>query len=118
MQKGVRFSTTLLLSVSLLFCAMGFAQTTSGSIAGSVVDAQHASLPNATVNAKDVLQAFTFTTRTDESGRFVFPQVPPGSYTISVEAAGFKRMDRTGITLSANDKLALGELVMEVGAVS
>jgi hypothetical protein len=70
------------------------------------------------VTAKDLQQQFTFTTKTDESGRFAFPQVPPGTYNISVEAAGFKRMERAGITLNANDKLAVGELTMEVGAVT
>jgi hypothetical protein len=97
---------------------MGYAQTTSGSISGSVVDAQHAALPNAAVTARELEQKFTLNARTDESGRFVFTQLPPGTYTISVEAAGFKKMDRAGIVLNANDKLAVGELSMEVGAVT
>jgi hypothetical protein len=96
----------------------GYAQTISGSIAGNVVDAQRAALPNAAVTAKDLQQQFTFATKTDESGRFAFPQIPPGTYNITIEAAGFKRMERSGIGLSANDKLALGELVMEVGLVT
>jgi hypothetical protein len=94
------------------------AQTISGSISGTVVDSQHATLPNATVTAKDLRQQFNFTSKTDESGRFVFPQVPPGDYAVTIEAAGFKRLDRSGIVLNANDKLALGEMVMEVGAVT
>jgi hypothetical protein len=101
-----------------LFSGWGIAQTISGSIAGSVVDAQRASLPNAAVTAKDLQQQFTFSTKTDESGRFAFPQVPPGTYNVVVEAPGFKRMERAGIVLSANDKLGIGELVMEVGAVT
>src|SRR5690348_16908583 len=118
MLSGVRSKTTLFLSVSLLLSGIGYAQTTSGSIAGSVVDAQHAALPNAAVTAREQQQKFVVNTRTDDSGRFVFTQVPPGTYTISVDATGFKRLDRTGIVLNANDKLALGDLVMEVGAVT
>jgi Carboxypeptidase regulatory-like domain/TonB-dependent Receptor Plug Domain len=102
--------------VAAIFSCVG--QTISGSIAGTVVDAHHASLANATVIAKDLRQQFSFSTKTDESGRFVFPQVPPGNFSVTIEAAGFKRLDRGGITLNANDKLALGELVMELGAVT
>src|SRR5207302_8864042 len=118
MPRGVLSKMTVLLSASLVFSGWGYAQTISGSISGNIVDAQHASLPNAAVTAKDVQQQFTFATKTDESGRFAFPQIPPGTYNITVEAAGFKRSERSGITLSANDKLALGELTMEVGAVT
>jgi len=115
MRRGV-LSTTIL--ASLLLCGRGYTQTTSGSIAGNVVDAQHASLPNAAVTAKELQQQFTVNTKTDDSGRFVFPQVPPGTYTITVEAPGFKRMERAGVVLNANDKLSIGEISMEVGAVT
>jgi hypothetical protein len=83
-----------------------------------VVDSQHAALPNAAVTAREQQQQFTVSTKTDDSGRFVITQVPPGTYTLIIEATGFKKLDRTGITLNANDKLALGELTMEVGAVT
>ena len=115
MRQGVVSATIF---VSLLLCGTGYTQTTSGSIAGNVVDAQHATLPNAAVTAKELQQQFTVNTKTDESGRFVFPQVPPGTYTIAVEAPGFKRMERAGVVLNANDKLAIGEITMEVGAVT
>jgi hypothetical protein len=118
MPKVVMSKTTVLLTVFLVLCGMGFAQTTSGSIAGTVVDARHAAMPNAAVTAKELQQQFTFSTKADVSGRFVFPLVPPGRYTISIEAPGFKRLERVGITLNANDKLALGDMTMEVGAVS
>src|SRR5215467_784445 len=110
----------VLLAIAVIIAAVFSctAQTISGSISGTVVDSQRASLPNANVTAKDLRQQFNFTTKTDESGRFVFPQVPPGDYSVTIEAAGFKRMDRAGIVLNANDKLALGEMVMEVGAVT
>jgi hypothetical protein len=87
-------------------------------MAGSVVDAQHAAVPNAAVTAMEQEQKIHLAAKSDEAGRFVFAQVPPGTYTITVEAPGFKKYDRKGIALSANDKLAIGDLVMEVGTVS
>src|SRR5215813_5681405 len=98
--------------VLLLVAALsGYAQTsTSGSITGTVVDSQHATVPNATVTAKEQQQQFTYTTKSDESGHFFFAQVPPGTYTVQVQAPGFKKYERVNITLNANDKLGLGDL--------
>ena len=104
----------LLISLLLTFGA-AWSQTTSGSISGSVVDAQNAVIPGASVSAQESQQKFTFTNKTDEVGRFVFTQVPPGTYTIRVESPGFKKFDRPGLVLNANDKLAIGDLTMEVG---
>jgi carboxypeptidase family protein/TonB-dependent receptor-like protein len=95
-----------------------FGQTTSGSISGSVSDAQGAIIPGASVTATEESRKFTLSAVSDETGRFVFAQVPPGTYTISIELAGFKRFDRKNIVLSANDRLVLGTLKIEVGQVT
>src|SRR5258707_12784671 len=96
--------TTISLVFALVFAMSAFGQTTSGSIAGSVVDAQHAAVPNAAVTALEQEQKVTFTTKSDEAGRFVFAQVPPGTYTFNVAASGFKKYERRGITLDAHDQ--------------
>ena len=108
----------MLIALVLVSAAPGYAQTTSGSITGNVVDAQHGALPNAVVTAMELEKKFTFNTKSDEVGRFVFTQVPPGTYRISAESPGFKKYDRVGITLNANDKISIGDLVMEVGTVT
>jgi hypothetical protein len=105
-------------AVVLAFGVHAHAQTTSGSIAGTVVDAQHGAIPNVTVTAQEQEKRFTLTTKADEAGRFVFAQVPPGTYSISAQNPGFKKYERTGVVLNANDRLAVGDLVMEVGTVA
>jgi hypothetical protein len=82
------------------------------------VDAQHSVVPNAAVTATENERKFNFSTKTDESGRFVFPQIPPGTYSIAIQSAGFKKYEQSGVALSPNDKLALGDLVMEIGSVT
>jgi hypothetical protein len=108
--------SALVVLVGLSIAAFG--QTTSGSISGSVSDAQGAVIPGASVTAAEESRKFTLNTNSDETGRFVFAQVPPGTYTISIELAGFKRFDRKNIVLSANDRLVLGTLKIEVGQVT
>ena len=103
----------------LLFSAASIsAQTTSGSISGGVIDQQQASVAGATITINDVARGFTQSAGTDREGRFVFPQLPPGTYTLSIEAKGFKRTERTNLLLVANDRLALGNLLLEVGATT
>ena len=104
-----------LLILLLVFAGIAWSQTTSGSISGTVLDAQAAAIPGANVSALETLQKFTFTAKTNESGMFVFTQVPPGTYTIKVEAAGFKTLERPALVVNANDKIAVGDLKMEVG---
>ncbi len=107
-------------SFALVFLAAtaSLAQTTSGSIGGSVVDTQQAAIVNATVSVKDEARAFTQTVSTDREGRFTFLQLSPGNYVVSVESPGFKTSTRTNILLVANDRLALGNITLEVGATT
>ncbi|MEZ5307344.1 MAG: carboxypeptidase-like regulatory domain-containing protein [Pyrinomonadaceae bacterium] len=91
------------------------AQTTSGSISGTVLDQQDAAIAGATVTIREETKTFTLTTTTDSEGRFVFPVVAPGSYTLKIEAAGFKTQERKGVGLIANDRLSIGSAVLEVG---
>src|SRR5882672_418215 len=113
----IRMLFTFILFVALLTNA-GLAQTTSGSMAGSVVDPQQAAVFGATVTATEENKNFNLKATADRDGRFVFPQVQPGVYTITVEAQGFKKLQRRGVTLVSNDRLTIGDLALEVGGAS
>src|SRR5262245_18855186 len=112
----IRLSCLFILVLALTSVAV--AQTTSGSIAGNITDPNRAALSGATVKIADAGKGFTLTATTDSEGRFVFPTVPPATYTLAVEAQGFKKLERTGLVLVANDKLTLGDIALEVGATS
>src|SRR5258705_7966875 len=103
--------------IFVLCIGVVLAQTTSGSITGNVVDVQRSAIANATVTITDVNKGFTQTATTDEQGRFVFPQVPPGTFDVVIQVTGFKKQERK-VALVSNDKLSLGNMVLEVGAVT
>ena len=103
--------------IFVLCTGVVLAQTTSGSITGNVIDSQRSAIANATVTITDVDKGFTQTATTDEQGRFVFPQVPPGTFDIVIQVTGFKKQERR-VALVSNDKLSLGNMMLEVGAVS
>lgn len=92
------------------------AQTTAGSITGTLIDPAGAVVSNATVILVNSDRNTTEQIKTDDAGRFVFPIVLPGRYTITAEAGGFKKLERSNVVLSANTSLALGNLQFQLGA--
>jgi hypothetical protein len=102
----------------MLLATQCLSQEITGSISGRLIDAQGAAVPNATVTASESDKNIKVTTKTTDQGEFSFAALPIGNYTISFEAPGFKRYERTGIALHAEDKLALGETRLEVGNVT
>ncbi len=115
----MRMKLFFLFALLVVLCTgTGLAQTTSGSIAGNVTDPQQAAVANATVTITDEARAFTQTVTADSSGRFVFPTLSPSTYKLTIEAKGFKKSERTGLLLVANDKMTLGEVALEVGGAN
>jgi hypothetical protein len=103
------------LALGLLCAGAASAQTTSGSMAGTVVDSTDAVLPGATVTAIHELNGQARTSTSDADGNFVFQALAPGAYTIRVELEGFQTLERKGNMLIASGRLALGNLPLDVG---
>jgi Carboxypeptidase regulatory-like domain len=114
--------TTGLLALLAVAClaAPAFAQgggaSSTGTIQGRVSDAQGAVLPGVTVTATSPSALGAQTTVTSETGNYRFPALPPGSYAVSYELAGFNTLKREGIqiglgfTANVNVELALATL--------
>jgi hypothetical protein len=96
-------------------CGAALGQVTSGTIFGTVTDASGAVVPNAKVTATAAAIGVSRTATTSGTGGFVFPNIPPATYTIFVEAQGFKKLVSSGFVLSAADKLN-ADLTLQVGA--
>ena len=90
MVRADQFGLNLLIVVCLLSAnALPQGETTS-AIVGEVGDATGAAVAGASVTVTNHETALRRSARTDESGRFNFPQLKPGAYSVKVEAQGFE----------------------------
>ena len=77
-------------------------QAVNGTLLGTVTDPSGAVVGNATVTIVLVGQSVEHTSITNESGNFTEPDLPPGTYTVTVAAKGFKKETRENISLETN----------------
>jgi hypothetical protein len=77
--------------------AMAQGETTS-AIAGSVTDPAGAAIAGATVTVTNVETGLTRSVKTDDSGRFSFPQLPPGTYSVKAEADRFEARQNNSVS--------------------
>ena len=108
----------MLVLVLLLFAVNASAQTTSGSISGSVVDAQDQVVPGADVVVTNQQTQEVRRTVTNEVGLFAFPALQPGPYTVRAELTGFRPIEIRDNMVLANNRLALPPLRLEVGSLA
>lgn len=93
-------------------------QTVTGSVSGSVRDTSGSAIPNTQLKLVNVATAIERVGETNAQGDFVFTGVDPGEYRITVAKPGFKSLERGGVFLSAEEHLAVGNLVLELGVVT
>jgi len=115
---GLWKALALFLLLLVIAAAGILAQTTSGEISGQVVDPTGAAVVGATVTLTNQLTGDTRAAKTQDSGQFAFVDVQPGQFAVSVEATGFKKLEKSGLSLSASQRLSAGTLKLELGAVS
>ncbi|MBV9083971.1 MAG: carboxypeptidase regulatory-like domain-containing protein, partial [Acidobacteriaceae bacterium] len=105
-------------ALCLSFAGTVFPQTSSGTLAGRVIDPSGSPVAAAEVRLTNQVLKNVRTFTTPEMGRFVFTDVAPGTYSLQVKMQGFKEFDKTDINLSANANLSEGDLQLQVGSVS
>lgn len=90
-----------------LTAALAYAQTSTATLSGVILDPQDAAVASVAVTLLDPAKGATRTTTSGPTGAFSFSQVPPSTYEISVNQPGFQRTRLTGLTLNANDQRSL-----------
>jgi hypothetical protein len=112
--------------VNRLICALAlvfltgvsaFAQETRSTIFGVVRDQQGASVPNAAVVIRNVETGTTSRLTTNTTGYYEANLLLPGTYEVTVEASGFKKSVRKGLTLQVSSRLEVAA-DLEIGNVT
>src|SRR4026209_545371 len=109
----------LLLRLVAMLCATAIpaaAQTTLGTLRGTVFDPQQNVVPGATVTVSDEGTGISRETQTDTEALYEIPNLRPGTYTVTASLMGFKKVQRTGIVLRAAST-ALADVHLEVGGL-
>ena len=114
--RSLLFST-LACIVSLAASAPLLAQAVSGTIVGTVTDPTGAAIANVPVTIVLTGQDAVHTSITNESGNFTEPNLPPGTYTITVAAPGFKKETRENVLLETNTTARV-DLALAPGSTS
>ena len=99
-------SSRLLMAALMVLAttAAAFAQQTTGTIAGRVLDQQKAAIPGATITAKNDSTGFTRTDVSDAEGLYRITGLPVGSYALSIEMSGFQPQKRA-VTVNVSETL-------------
>ena len=92
-----RFSATV---IPFLFSSLAAAQTANANLTGFVNDPSGAAVPDAQVTLTNSATSVEITSRTNSTGFYSFPYIVPGSYRLTVEAAGFQRQSTSGKSAS------------------
>ncbi len=108
-------SFTLLLVLAL--SAVAFAQETTGTVSGVVLDQNGAAVTGAQVTLTDPTRGFSQSYQTADDGTFTATLLPASTYVLTVEMAGFKKHVQDDFVISVNDRRTLN-IVLEPGQVS
>ena len=111
--KRINFVAKLAVLLLALHPALR-AQGLYGSLLGTVTDPSGAVVANSIVIATSVGTGLTRQDATDTSGRYSLVNLNPGTYTVTVSAAGFKKVERTNVTITPNTVSRI-DVALEVG---
>jgi Carboxypeptidase regulatory-like domain/TonB dependent receptor len=95
-----RTARNLLLSILLADLGTALFAQTSGRISGQILDQSQASIPDAKVTAENTATDSRREVQSDRQGRYVFADLPIGTYKVSVEAKGFQSQVRSGLEVN------------------
>ena len=111
------WTTGLVVALFLFVCPACWAQTTYGSITGSVVDPSGAVVPEAQVTLTNLGTQEKKTQQSGADGLYEFVNLPPGRYRLDVEKQGFQHSIRPEVVLQVQQTVRI-DITMQLGAVA
>src|SRR5215472_8180369 len=111
-----------LLFVWLAVCVLAlplssFGQAVNATLLGTVQDSTGATVANAKVTATNVATATVYESVTNEAGNYTIPNLPPGTYSVTVSAQGFKKVTHANIDVLINTSTRV-DFELQPGSVS
>jgi Carboxypeptidase regulatory-like domain len=118
MPKFQRFIQAVALSITLVSACGGLlhGQNITGTILGVVKDQSGANMAQAVVLLTNSETGLTRTVATDDSGNYIVPNLPIGTYILKVEKTGFRPVTETGIELTVDARATI-DVGLQVGSV-
>ena len=104
-----------LATFACLITTSAVAQTVTGTISGTVADTTDAVIVGAGIKVTNEGTGVTRQAATNETGSFVLVGLPPATYSVAVEMEGFRAYQRTGVVRTANERVSLGTIRLELG---
>src|SRR5690348_1192954 len=105
---------TILVSFVAISSTGLFAQSDRGTITGTVSDPAGAVIANAAVQARNTETGGTYPVAASSTGNYTIPQLPAGTYELSVMVPGFKTVVRPGLIIQAAQTIRV-DVTMQVG---
>lgn len=116
--KSLRYVLcTLSVCLLLAFSHAAFGQAVSATLLGTVTDSTGAAIPGVTITITVPATGATFTTQTNSSGNYTFPDLTPGTYTVQGEAKGFKKALHSNVDVQVNSTTRI-DLGLQTGNVT
>jgi hypothetical protein len=100
-----------------LFAASLFGQRDLGTITGTISDPQGAAVPNAKITIVEDATGLSYSAVANEAGEFVRPTLKPSTYTVTVEAPGFRKAEQKEVVLTAGARVGVN-IALQLGDVS
>lgn len=91
--------------------------TNTGTVVGQITDPTGALIPDVKVTLADSSAGITLYSATNDQGKYIFPNVPPGTYSISAAKSGFSSAKSVGLVVNVSTQLTTN-LTMKVGGGS
>lgn len=108
---------SLLAGIAMPVSPCAYAQTVYGSMAGTVTDPSGAVVAGAKIQAKSDQTGATLETQTTSAGAYRFPELPIGTYDVTINASGFQAQILTGVRVDLQVTTAL-DVTLKIGAAT
>lgn len=115
LRTGVAILAAFFLIIN--FASFALAQSNASDVTGTVTDPKGQAVVDADVTLTNEATGILRTTKTGNTGEFVFATIQPGVYTVTIKAPGFKELEQRGLSVSSSTRISAGDFKLQMGAV-